>query len=566
MPVAYKSDHGEEATNAKYLLFQAAGAHSFGLPAELAMQAVTSVPARSIQQDHRIGYVKPGYDADLVMWDAHPLSVGATPISVFIDGHSALPESKTTEILAKIKNPDNPQSQTPQMRPMLESEERKTFCSEVQNPRGRLVVTGISKSYVDLDNASDESNLVNKNETMTMILSPSQGIVCLGRADVCIHDAATDTVIGLKDGHVLPGLTAVTTDMGLIEIAAEDSTSDGDFTGSKDILDPSNIVYAKYGVHLEGKGFQRARIGGVTRAITSPLSASSLLRGVSTGIKTTGNKTVLDGGIFQDDVALHFVVGQSAKGASTSKSDPGPRTTVSGAIATLRRILFENRGKDSIYGAAADGSLPVVVHAVNKYDIMQLIKLKQDYSKVKLAIMGGHEAHAVAAELAGADIPLIFTGHRGAPDAWEKKDVLPGPPLSRSGASVLVENNVSFAIGFSGEGESCFSTCIQSFAFCFHSIWRACRNEADVLPLTGAPIGQSFIHNLLLEAAWAAKYAGLSDRQAVGLVSRNVEDILGLERSSDIVVYEGNPLEFGASVVLALDGRGNVDECWPEAT
>ena len=83
--------------------------------------------------------------------------------------------------------------------------------------------------------------------------------------------------------------------------------------------------------------------------------------------------------------------------------------------------------------------------------------------------------------------------------------------------------------------------------------------------LLKAPVGASFIHNLLLEASWAAKYADLSDKQAVDLVSKNVEDILGLERTSDTVIYEGNPLEFGASVVLALDGHGNVDECWPDS-
>ena len=83
--------------------------------------------------------------------------------------------------------------------------------------------------------------------------------------------------------------------------------------------------------------------------------------------------------------------------------------------------------------------------------------------------------------------------------------------------------------------------------------------------LTEPPVGDSFVHNLLLEASWAAKYAGLSEKQAVKLVSKNVEDILGIERAKDIVIYEGNPLEFGASVVLALDGEGNVDECWPDA-
>ena len=36
--------------------------------------------------------------------------------------------------------------------------------------------------------------------------------------------------------------------------------------------------------------------------------------GVSTGIKTSGKKTILNGGIFQDDVAVHFSIGQESKG------------------------------------------------------------------------------------------------------------------------------------------------------------------------------------------------------------------------------------------------------------
>ena len=79
-------------------------------------------------------------------------------------------------------------------------------------------------------------------------------------------------------------------------------------------------------------------------------------------------------------------------------------------------------------------------------------------------------------------------------------------------------------------------------------------------------MGASFIQNLLLEASWAAQYAGLSDEAAVGLVSTQFEEILGLNRSSDLVIYEGNPLQLGARVVLAVDGDQHaVVDCWPEA-
>ena len=434
VPVAYKSDHSAEILNAKYLLSQAAGAHAFGLNADLAMQAVTSVPARSIGQDHRIGFVRPGYDADLVVWDAHPLSIGATPAEVFIDGNSALPlKNERDETLTHSRGCS--QKLQPQMRPIMESEKREQFCAKAHNANRRLVVTGVSKTFVEHEGVDLSQESIGGDQGMTMIIDSGR-ITCLGGAADCIHNSAIDTIVELHDGYVLPGLTAVTKSMGMIEIEAEDSTGDGEFIASKDVLDPSNVVYAKYGVHLEGRGFRRARIGGVTRAITSPLAYGSL-HGVSTGIRTSGNKTILDGGIFQDEVALHFLIGQEAKANSKSISD---------AVAKLRKILSKDDGKKSIYGKAANGEIPLVVHAVNKYDIMQIIKLKQEHSKANIVLIGGHEAYAVAKELAEAEIPIILTGNRGAPSSFEEKEVLTGPPLTRSVASVLVENNVTFAI------------------------------------------------------------------------------------------------------------------------
>lgn len=127
-----------------------------------------------------------------------------------------------------------------------------------------------------------------------------------------------------------------------------------------------------------------------------------------------------------------------------------------------------------------------------------------------------------------------MTANRGAPDTYEKINTLAGPPLSRSPAAVLASAGVKFGIAPYGHE------------------------------------GDSHIHNVPIEAAWAAKFAGLSSKQALDLVSTNIEDILGLnvdKKKRDFVVWEGDPLQFGASVVLAFDGEdGSVSMCWPEST
>lgn len=49
--------------NSRHLLFEAQQAHYYGLPANLALAAVTSTPAKVMGSDHRIGFIKAGYDA-----------------------------------------------------------------------------------------------------------------------------------------------------------------------------------------------------------------------------------------------------------------------------------------------------------------------------------------------------------------------------------------------------------------------------------------------------------------------------------------------------------------------
>ncbi|KUJ07432.1 composite domain of metallo-dependent hydrolase [Mollisia scopiformis] len=516
VPVAYKSDHVETETNAKFLLFQAATAHSFGLAQDLALQSVTSVPAGSMEIDHRVGYVKPGYDADIVLWDSHPLSVGATPLQVFIDGRATLDPEIVESSRTAVQSSNTRKTATPSIRANPSDQNKDSLCTEIGKSAAKITIQGITKSYLDIPSIE-----ANGDKGLTMVIEGGR-ISCFDTEDQCLSVSANSTVIRLRDAHVLPGLTAVSVSLGLGEIATDDSTGDG--AASSGGLDLESTIYAKYGVHLDGKSFARARIGGVTRAITAPKSRG-FQGGVSVAIKTSGKKNTLNGGLVKDEVALHFKVG------SASKSDKLP--TISSAVAKLRQFLAESKAKDDIFGRAANGSIPLVVHVENEYDIMSLIKIKQERPALDLVIMGGGGAHLVADEIASANISVILTENRGAPDTFEKINTLPGPPLSKMAAEVLANAGVKFGLAIEGESDS-------------------------------------HIHNLPLEAAWAAKYAGLSSNDAINLVSRNIEQILSLdvkEDSRDFVIYEGNPLEFGASVVLSIDGDdGMVATCWPEAT
>ena len=84
IPFAICTDH--PVIPIQYLPLTAGLAVREGLPYEEALKAITINPARICGLEDRIGSIKPGKDADLVVFDDDPLSVYATPKMVFING------------------------------------------------------------------------------------------------------------------------------------------------------------------------------------------------------------------------------------------------------------------------------------------------------------------------------------------------------------------------------------------------------------------------------------------------------------------------------------------------
>ena len=81
---AFNSDDAEMARR----LNQEAGKSVLygGVPEEEALKFVTLNPARMLHIDSKVGSLKPGKDADVVVWSAHPLSIYAKAEKTFVDG------------------------------------------------------------------------------------------------------------------------------------------------------------------------------------------------------------------------------------------------------------------------------------------------------------------------------------------------------------------------------------------------------------------------------------------------------------------------------------------------
>jgi hypothetical protein len=203
----------------------------------------------------------------------------------------------------------------------------------------------------------------------------------------------------------------------------------------------------------------------------------------------------------------------------------GKTPSITSQISTLHDLLTVDKHTHPIYEKAARGELAVIVHTNNKDVIAHMIALKKQ-TGAHIVIMGGAEAHLVAAELADAEMPVIFAPFWGCePLTWESRNCLPGPPLTDLfGPRVLMQNGVTIAI----------------------SNWDDTNNH---------------IRNSIWEAVWVAGPG--NESVALDLVSRNIEDIFRTPRTRDIVIYEGNPFEFGAKVAIVFE-EGRVQDCYPD--
>ncbi|KAF9366937.1 hypothetical protein BGX34_000058 [Mortierella sp. NVP85] len=506
--VAFKSDH--PVLNSQHLVYEAAQAHHHGLSELLSIAAVTSVPAKAMGLDHRIGKIAVGMDADLVVWEKHPLSLGAHPLQVYIDG------------IAQIEKVD-PSSWSFQdglqkfaEYPEMTVPEDQTACTEDAETG---VFTGIKKIILNdgeaLSNEGGLSVLVERGQ-VTCVGHCEHKLAAMGKDGPPVYDLG-------GEGVVLPALLSVgAPNLGLIEIDAEDSTG----SGTQNLN--SEIVYAADGLKFGGVHMEEAYKAGVLTGVTAP-SSEHVVQGVSVAF-STGAKNALSGNaIIREKVALHLEIGQGTK----SKTFP----TVSSQLAFLRnsleRAFNQLDDSDDDFALAARGKLHLVIDVHNRDEIVRIIQIKKELERhgatdLKIALVGATEAWTVAEHLAEANIGVILRPYLCTPAKWTAQQCLPGAPLSEeTGLSVLHKAGVKVGL--------------------------AAHEPEDVRQLAWI-------------AGWAKSDLGITEKQAVGLVSWNLAEIVGLPTNpTGLVLYNGDPFEFGAKVAALVGGGKPGITCNPRA-
>lgn len=495
LTVVHKSDH--PVLDSRHLIYEAAQSHAFGLNFSVALSSVTTHSAKIAGLDHRVGYVRPGYDADIVVWDSFPLAIGATPRQTYIDGipqiiHPHVNEKpKAAQKISPAGDYDKEAAEAvaargdPDLRP-----KRKSKSVVFEN------VAGFYLSGFEVQGTPDRV-VVEEGE-----------IACVGKH--CAVTAEGHDTVDLRGGSFLPGMISTGSHLGLVEIAQEESTWDGvayDPLTTKGLYE-GVLVRGSDGARFGGKDLLMAYKEGVTTGVSWPVS-EHFIAGLAYSFSTSAEHPLEKGAIGHPGSALVLQLDNGKESVSTQ-------------IALLRKLLAGEGVKGELAEAfkrVASGDLRLVVAVSSADQIAALIRVKRDVGhKVKLTLFGAHEAWMLADELAKEDIGVIVAKPRSFPDSWDSRRILAGPPLTNHTLpSYLTSKGVTVGLGILEECDA-----------------RLTR----------------------FDAAWAYTDAPnvFSKQQAVNLVSANLEELLGLRGSkaeaydAGFVAYEGDFFTFEGRV------------------
>lgn len=188
-------------------MHEAVQAHYAGLEANLALASVTSHPADLMGKGHRIGYLRTNYDADVVIWNAHPLQLGASPKQVFVDGIPQLVDPAIVELPAALQEgPPGSANFTAEIAEVLQSHgdpdlSPLSTARDITFVNVNSVVVRDDGKLTELFSAASGESVAASGE----VIVTGGRIVCAGN---CKTFARGKTVIDLKGGSISPGLTA----------------------------------------------------------------------------------------------------------------------------------------------------------------------------------------------------------------------------------------------------------------------------------------------------------------------------------------------------------------------
>lgn len=343
---------------------------------------------------------------------------------------------------------------------------------------------------------------------------------------------ASMQIIDASGKYVTPGVVAGFSRIGILEVEAVSEVNDtsarrSPFTAAIDVAP----ALSPFGIPVP-----YARASGVTRALVFPGSSSGLFSGQGAVVDLGADNNML-----MRPQAFQYIEfgenGAEKAGGSRAATFLTFRAMLQEARDYARNpASYDGRSKDSLLlradaealGKVLNGSqrLMIKVNAAN--DILQVLRLRQEFPSIKMTLVGVAEGWRVAREIAAADVPVITAALRDLPDAFEAR------ASTQSNIGRMKAAGVKVALGQIDDEETLRLNYTTQYA-------------GNLVALTKVP-GATGLN-------WDQAFATISSgpAEAVGMGGQ-----LGVLKSGavgDVVIWDGDPLELSSRAEkVIIDG------------
>ena len=424
------SINSDSAEHARRLNTEAAKSmHWGGLTEDEALSFVTINPAKQLKIDNRVGSLEVGKDADVVIWNKHPLSTYAIVDRVYIDGqqyYDRLGEERRLTDAGKEKGtltaaegrsgpttaPQTPQTAQDPKTPGPQKAQMAQITGEVPGLGGVQQATGPVTAITNARIFPISGPAIEKG---TIVIRGNR-IEAVG-ANVTVPAGAT--VVDAKGGEVYPGFIDARTSIGLNEPGPRN------FEDTNEMLENNAAVKAQVAYQADSDAIPVARVNGITSVAVVP---SGGLIGGQVAVMN------LDGWTWEEatlqpvaGVSFQFppIVRGGGGGGGGGNADANRKyedlkKERDARVKRVEELIQRARAYGKVPAAerttdwnlaalvpVAEGRQPMFVAANNEGDIREAVAFA-DRAGIRIVITGGLESPLVAPLLKEKNVPVIL--------------------------------------------------------------------------------------------------------------------------------------------------------------
>jgi len=334
-----------------------------------------------------------------------------------------------------------------------------------------------------------------------------------------------DKIIDAKGQILTPGFIGSMNQLGLVEVGAVSRSRDAGFKKADITFDPSLAFNPKSSL------IPYARKGGITRDVIVPSGGDSIFAGLASVVDLSGQFDSVQ----TSKIAVLVNLGSESKGSRAhtltqliDKLEGQQKKLAKAKDAKKDKKSKKDKKADKkdpskeeiILTALLKGEKPLIIRASRAQELLQLIKLKKQFS-LNLIIADAGDAVVVKEQLAKAEIPVIISAMDNLPGSFDSLSA------SLENAGILEKSGVTVGLTISGDSS--------------HNLYQ-----------------------LRFDAGNAVSN-GMSKSGAIKAVSANIANMFGINageiavgKAADLSLWSADPFELSSKVQILWIGGAQV--------